>query len=602
MQKLLFTICCICIFMTHIFSQNITAGAPQVVTQFVPKNFTDNFCLVQTNCHTLKEANQAAEKIQQAGGRIAVIGSPEFMIGWIPQGIRAEILQQKNISALFTKDFHSRNNSSAASETIIRYYNSVISGELFQNETEANQKFISPEHGCALNRSSENNEAYRSICEKNKNSEYLKGSVSCGVFFVESNGAVDPNTYTWTSANITNLKNQIIDAYSIWSYTASQNGVSVTFTPVWYQAPSAVISQPYEPILHPSSDDGLWITSILANLGYNSGDKFTDCNNYNWDLRNTNGTNWAYAAFIINNPSPAPTGFTDGRTSYAYREGPYAQLLLRASGWAISTFFRAFGHESGHIFGAFDEYSSSDPANCAYSFNGVVNTNYQGAPCNGTQQCVMIDNVYYGTGSTRQWYMCNPTKSHIGWQNMAPAPTLVSPPDNLGVNPGTITFTWNRNTANININSTIRVCDTLGNIMDCSVLGANNSAQVYLPTGVYKWQAINGTDMWDGGYAEVTSPIYTLYVGMNGITEADNNFSIEIFPNPASGQVIFQNLLPGVNEIEVYSIAGQKIFSDKVRQADKSSYEMNVSGFSAGFYTVSITNNGQKKLARLLIK
>ncbi len=138
--------------------------------------------------------------------------------------------------------------------------------------------------------------------------------------------------------------------------------------------------------------------------------------------------------------------------------------------------------------------------------------------------------------------------------------------------------------------------------MDCSVLGNNNSAQIYLPPGVYKWQAINGTDMWDGGYAEVTSPIYTLYAGMSGVTEADNNFSAEVFPNPASGQVTIQNLLPGINEIEVCNIAGQKIFSDEVRKADKSSYTMKLAGLRAGFYTVSITHNGQRKLARLLIK
>ena len=429
----------------------------------------------------------------------------------------------------------------------------------------------------------------------------MKGSVSCGVFFVESNGGSDPNTYTWTLANRTDLKNQILDAFSIWSYTASQNAVSVTFTPVWYEAPSTVINQPYEPILHPSTDDGLWITSILANLGYNSGDKFIVCSDYNWDLRITNGTNWAYTAFVINNPSPAATGFTDGKTSYAYRGGPYSNLLLRASGWPINTFYRAFGHESGHIFNAFDEYSSSDPDNCTRAFNGAVNTNYQGAPCNGALQCVMIDDVFFGTGSTRQWYLCAPTKAHIGWHNLAPAPTPVSPINNAGVSVGSVTFTWNRNTSNMNINSTIRVCDTLGNIMDCSVLGINNSAQIPLPLGVYKWQAINGTDLWDGGYAEVSSPIYTLYVGLNGISEKDNNFSINLFPNPAGEQVTIENLLPGVNEIEIYNITGQKIFSDEVHNANISSYSMNVSKFGAGFYMVSVANDGQKKLAQLLI-
>ncbi len=595
------------VFAVNSFTQNITAGSRNQITQFVPHSFDDNFCLVQTNCATLKEANKTAEKIKEAGGRIAVIGSPEFMIGWIPGGTRGVLIKEKYIQAIYTGSYPSlKANQSSASVSIINYFNSVVSGEIFQNEQEANQNYFNQGDGCVKIRDNNlimDSDALlsRSICEKNKNSEYLKGSVSCGVFFVESNGASDPNTYTWTPANITNLQSQIIDAYSVWAYTASQNGVSVTFTPVWYAAPSTIINQPYEPILHPSSDDGLWISSILGNLGYNSGDKFTDAYNYGWDLRKANGTNWAYAAFVVNNPSPAPTQFTDGKTSYAYRGGPYCMLLLRASGWATSTFFRAFAHESSHIFGAFDEYSTADPNNCSYSFNGVVNTNYQGSPCNGTHTCLMIDNTYFGTGSTRQWNLCSATKSHIGWQNLAPAPTIVSPVNNVGVNPGTITFTWNRNTSNVNINSTIRVADTLDNIMDCSVLGNNSSAQIYLTTGVYKWQAINGTDLWDGGYAEVSSPVYYLYVGVNGIAETNNDFSFEIFPNPAVDEIVIQNMQAGVNEIEIYDMPGQKIFSEQVTGLKNGSYPINVGRLHKGFYLVSISNNERRKVTKLLI-
>src|SRR5258706_105333 len=579
MKKLLFTSCCIAAFAMNSFTQNITTGSQNQSAQFVPQSFEDNFCLIHTNCLTLKEANQTAEKIHEAGGRIAVIGSPEFMVGWIPAGIRETLTQEKNIQAIFSGSYDLKNiNQSSASTAIINYFNSVLSGELFQNEQEASQNYFSHGNGCMFiekkNSTHDNNElSSRSICEKDKNSEYLKGSVSCGVFFVESNGAVDPNTYTWTSLNITNLKNQIIDAFSIWAYTASQNGISVTFTPVWYEAPSTIINQPYEPILHPASDDGLWVSSILGNLGYNTGDKFTDTHSYNWDLRNTNGTNWAYSAFVINNPSPAPTGFTDGPTSYAYKGGPYCMMLLRASGWPTNTFFRAFGHESTHIFNAFDEYSSSDPNNCFVSFNGVVNTNYQGSPCFGPQSCLMIDNTYFGTGSSRQWYLCNATKSHIGWQNLAPAPTLVSPGNNAGVSPGIISFTWNRNTSNSAINSLVRITDTLNNIIDCSVVGVTNNSLASLGTGVYKWQVLNGTDSWDGGYAEVPSPANYLFVGMNGIDGPQGDLTGEIFPNPAADQITIQNLQAVIKLIAIYDLAGHKnIFIPVTRVIEPDSF------------------------------
>ena len=599
MKKLFLAVYCIGTIITAAFSQNISGDQKRDI-QFVPENFEDNFCLIQTGCLTLKEANQAAESIHRAGGRIAVIGSPEFMIGWIPAGTKKELIQNKNIRAIYTTAYSEKKiNRSPASAAIIDYFNSVMSGEILKNESEAGQNYFTPNTSSCVKTEDKTS---RSICEKDKNSEYMKGSVSCGVFFVESSGASDPNTYTWTSANIANIKAQILDAFSIWSYTASQNAASVTFTPVWYEAPSTVISQPYEPILHSSDQDGLWITSILANLGYNVGDKFIDCHNYNWDLRNANGTDWAYATFVINNPSPAATSFTNGTTSYAYRGGPYTNLLIRASGWPMSTFFRAFGHESAHIFYAFDEYSSSSPNNCTYSFNAALNINYHGSTCNGALSCVMVDNVYFGTGTTRQWYLCNPTKTHIGWQNLAPVPTLVSPVNNVSVPPGTVDFTWNRNTSNTSVNSAIRVVDTLGNIMDCSVLGVNSNAQIFLPTGVYRWQAINGTDLWNGGYAEVSSPVYNLYVGLAGVEESYYELPVTIFPNPAADQITIQNLQPGINRIEIYDIPGHKIFSEEVIGLVNKNYTVNIKGLAKGFYLVSIMNNNRKKVTKLLIQ
>jgi hypothetical protein len=88
---------------------------------------------------------------------------------------------------------------------------------------------------------------------------------------------------------------------------------------------------------------------------------------------------------------------------------------------------------------------------------------------------------------------------------------------------------------------------------------------------------------------------------MTGIAAADDNFSIELSLNPAGDQATIQNLLPGVNEIAIYNIAGQKIFSDEVHNLNGRSYSMNVSKLNAGFYLCSVTNKGQRKLARLLI-
>jgi hypothetical protein len=142
----------------------------------------------------------------------------------------------------------------------------------------------------------------------------------------------------------------------------------------------------YEPINWGSNSDGLWIGEIMCKFGFCSGDKFARTTAFNAARRTAAKTNWAVTSFIGYNPSPAPDRFRDGRFAYAYINGPYSQLLFRNDGWAVSQYDLVNAHETGHLFGARDQYGGSGCNNCFTPgnndvFNGnCVNCNSASVP------------------------------------------------------------------------------------------------------------------------------------------------------------------------------------------------------------------------------
>jgi hypothetical protein len=214
------------------------------------------------------------------------------------------------------------------------------------------------------------------------NSDNMIGKATFNAIFVESGGGCDANLYTWTSADISTIQNEIMASLSFWASRAPTYGVPLTWvTAFWTPSVTSAVVTCYEPILHPSSQDGLWINQIMCNFGFCSGDKFARTAAFNAAIRSGAATNWAVTSFIGYNPPPAPTTFPDGFFAYAFINGPYSQLLYRNDGWAVNQYGLVNAHETGHLFGAADQYASSGCNNCFIAGNnGVFNGNC--ANCN----------------------------------------------------------------------------------------------------------------------------------------------------------------------------------------------------------------------------
>jgi hypothetical protein len=140
-----------------------------------------------------------------------------------------------------------------------------------------------------------------------------------------------------------------------------------------------------------------WRNPTMAALGFSA--DWAGVSAYVEDLRNRLGTDWAYVAFFVKYPL--------GHFAYASIGGPRLVMQHANDGWGPDNIDRVFAHETGHIFGAPDEYASSN-CNCggSWGFFGTPNSNCALCASGGGVACIMKSN---------DWSMCSATPAHFGW-------------------------------------------------------------------------------------------------------------------------------------------------------------------------------------------
>jgi hypothetical protein len=376
-------------------------------------NWVDGLSLV---LHDERDPAAIRRLVTDCGGRIAIEG-PGLLLAWLPEAGKTDLKDRPGLLGIHTApvDASALAGVSDRARPFVSFFNAAVSGQL---DAEAAAAAAQEETALPLI-----NDALEAPVAKDPttgkalfagNSDAMVGTVAVALFFVESNGAIDPNTYTWNSTDEQNTVNRALSGLTWWSSQASSRGFSLSFAPVVYPSTSAASRQGYEPILHSSGSDYLWVTAILNGLGF-AGDKFTSGNAFNIWLRASQGTRWAYSVFIGYNPSPVSTTFTDGYFAYTYLGGPYVQMLFRNDGWGEANFGLILTHETGHIFWACDEYYQAGYGGCTSCGicapggpgPGVLNGNCE--YCNpAAVACMMRGNSYA---------LCSFTPPQIGWTN-----------------------------------------------------------------------------------------------------------------------------------------------------------------------------------------
>ena len=363
-------------------------------------------------------ANQARDFVISKGGRIAILSPPHVMLGWVAPELYGELYGRHGIELVTRDPVDPKDVPYKDKQTLaaVSSFNAVASGsmaqEVFSGAGIKGEPLINDaqEHPVIDYEAYLKNVNRLGVAPSPGNSDSMTGTVAVALFLVESNGNIDSNLYTWSATDQQNTFIRTIAALSWWSQQAPLYSANVSFTFFLHDSASSVNQTDYEPILHPSSDEKLWIGQIMENLGFYEGEYRDSLIAYNTFLREFYQTDWAYSVFVGYNPSPAPTEWKNGGSAYAWVGGPRVQMLFRNNGWSEEDFTRVLAHETGHIFWACDEYYPGGCTSCGVCFADgprpdVLNGNCEYCNPNAVP-CIMRSNTYA---------FCAFTPPQIGW-------------------------------------------------------------------------------------------------------------------------------------------------------------------------------------------
>jgi hypothetical protein len=218
-------------------------------------------------------------------------------------------------------------------------------------------------------------------------SQRLTGSVAVGIVIVEGPNA----NLKFSDAERTKVVAEVQNGLS---WLATQNPEGIVFK---YDIKIVTLNvQPGPDSLTFDQKETRWRDPAMQQLGFATG--MAGVTLYAEKLRANLGTQWTYCAFFTKYPL--------GHFAYASIGGPRLVMDYNNDGWGPDNIDRVFAHETGHIFGAPDEYASSG-CSCggSWGFYGKPNSNCANCAPGGGVDCLMKGNT---------WAMCVHTPYHLG--------------------------------------------------------------------------------------------------------------------------------------------------------------------------------------------
>jgi hypothetical protein len=412
--------------------------------------WAEGYTLILVDARNRDELADARDFIVAQGGRVAIVLPPRAILGWISPQVGSRIIGRHRIRSINRSPLAYAPDGFADRETrlAIKIFNDIVSGQRARqlaSELRSQSQFDDARQAmtdCSLPHPEINrDDVIRSLramgAEKAVdsmqsqgirpqyfgNSDVMDGTVAVALFLLESNGGIDPNLYDWTQADQTTAVANVIDGLNWWvdQSRAFRLARPLQFTVIPYLANNPVCQIPYEPIVHPGTDANQWIGGVARALGGTSTDVLVNMGAFALKLKNDHRADWAFSIFLAYNPPGVRTSYTDGRASWAYLGGPFAQVLYHSFGWPLA---QIIIHETGHIFYACDEYYQPGYQICSCTCAPEIrpqarNGNCEEFSCNPTSvPCMMRVN---------EFALCPFTVAQIGWTGEAPKPIPTAP-------------------------------------------------------------------------------------------------------------------------------------------------------------------------------
>lgn len=413
--------------------------------------YLDGLTLIVVDAPDIATLHRARALVQENGGRIGVMVPPSIMVGWVDRATAGQLVGKSGIRdirwseasptqlAQYTAD-------DEQTRSAIQSFNAIVSGA-YERRRGSTFESLAPTDAAALpetpdglvrdasdvadvmanlrqNGLDESTLGPRGLLPRTAPdgspsftyADRMVGVVGVTFFLVESDGTgSDPDSWTWTPEDMQEYMDDTVVGLLWWSARAGSHlDCWLTFLINHVSAFDPRCHQWVEPSLHDNNFVSTWASNVMTKMGYVSGNHFSKVDAFNTWQEATYQVNSAYSAFIAYNPIGAPSSFANGGYAFAWIYGPYFWSLFRTPGWTHDV---VISHETGHIFGACDEYSggcSSCASTC--SAHGGPNANCE--DCNPTSRpCMMRSN---------ENSLCQYTKTMIGWD--AVTPCAPSPP------------------------------------------------------------------------------------------------------------------------------------------------------------------------------
>ncbi|MBI4789102.1 MAG: hypothetical protein HY782_18885 [Chloroflexi bacterium] len=228
-------------------------------------------------------------------------------------------------------------------------------------------------------------------------SEFMFGKVAVGIVMPQCKGTIDKCTETWTTAMMDQVYSQVQQGTNWW---VNRMGGRVSF--VFDQ--QRQVATGYEPINHPQSDESLWLGDVMTSMGFTGSTYFEKVYAYNNWMRQKYGADWAFTLIVANSLNNPAGTFSNGYFAYSYVPGPFTVMTYDNDGYTINNMASVVAHETGHIFGALDQYSGANVACTATSGYLVLQNQNSQQNCATNQDSIMRGGVTPYTGNLIDQY------------------------------------------------------------------------------------------------------------------------------------------------------------------------------------------------------
>ncbi len=221
-------------------------------------------------------------------------------------------------------------------------------------------------------------------------SEYMVGKVVVGLVIVSG-----PGDLNLSGGEIQKIEAQVLTGLSF--FQSANPGARLTFALDTHVVPVTV--RPPDTCSSYESCEAPWRDAALAEMGYQP--SLEGSRDYVASIIRTYGARWGYVGYFTKYPLKW----------FAYQTGERVVMQYANDNWGPDNIHSVFAHETGHAFGAKDEYSSSD-CNCGgqYGYFGAGNCNC--ASCPGDRlKCLMDGN---------NLALCTWSRRQIGWGAWSP--------------------------------------------------------------------------------------------------------------------------------------------------------------------------------------